>query len=140
MSKRLTNAAKNAATNGGSGETAETAETGMAVADGPSRTGPPRPSSSVPVPQIPVVDDIRNHIDPNRPIAIRTARLRYVYGNKVKKHNGRLQDWYPVIITLPRDIMESAGLEVGMTLVVEGYADGRVRMFPAGERLGKDDI
>jgi hypothetical protein len=42
-------------------------------------------------------------------------------------------------ITIPREIAEVTGVEAAMTMCIEGYADGRIRIFPAGDLMSKGE-
>ena len=75
-----------------------------------------------------------------RPVIMRQNRLRYASkyhpGSKTRKARKNLQkphEWKTVEITLPREVVESAGWEVGMMINMESYVDGRIRMYPAGD-------
>jgi hypothetical protein len=43
------------------------------------------------------------------------------------------------MLTIPREVALATGMEAGMTVVMEGYADGRVRVFPAGDLVTRSE-
>jgi hypothetical protein len=47
--------------------------------------------------------------------------------------------WRSLEITIPRDIVELTGVEAGITMCVEAYVDGRIRIFPAGDLMSRED-
>lgn len=75
---------------------------------------------------------------PDRPVLMRLAKLRYAYRVQKARKKGNVVHT-SALITIPKDILEVTGLEVGMTIMIEGYRDGRVRMFPAGDMVSRED-
>ena len=58
---------------------------------------------------------------------------------KLKGNRKSPSQWQTIEISIPREIAEIAGWEVGMTIAQEAYGDGRIRMFPAGDLMSKED-
>ena len=105
----------------------------------PSRSILRRPAKSILPP------DVVDGGPPDRPVLVRQAKLRYNRPNvtvqALRNYRKRFPDhqWRPVEITIPREIIETAGWEPDMTICMEAYVDGRVRMFPAGDRLSREE-
>jgi hypothetical protein len=82
---------------------------------------------------------------PDRPVLVRVVKLRYAAnsnaanGKTTRTRASGPAGWRSMEITIPREIAEVTGIEAGMTMCVEGYVDGRVRIFPAGDLLSRDD-
>jgi hypothetical protein len=81
-----------------------------------------------------------------RPAIMRQARLRFAAkyhpGNKTRKaskHAPKPHEWKPLEISIPREVVESAGWEQGMMINMESYVDGRIRMYPAGDVLTREE-
>src|SRR5208337_1285175 len=81
--------------------------------------------------------------NPDKPVLTRTSTLRYqrspnrVASRSIRRGGGPA--WIPLAVTIPREIVEAAGFEAGMTMIVEGYKDGRIRIFPAGDMVSRED-
>lgn len=89
----------------------------------------------------------------DRPILVRNSRVRYACGRtpkgKIKMAlprglgPGRVPvlgpKWETLEITIPREIAEISGYEAGMTVCLEAYVDGRIRMFQAGDILSREE-
>jgi hypothetical protein len=81
---------------------------------------------------------------PDRPVLIRTVRLRYASNSQsarekgTRNRDGRPATWRSLEITIPREIVEVTGVEAGITMCVEGYVDGRIRIFPAVDLVSKE--
>lgn len=85
-------------------------------------------------------------IDPaDRPTLVRVMRLRYArtsYHMKLRKMNrlkGGGSAWNSLEITIPKEICEVTGIGAGVSLCMEAYGDGRIRMYPAGDVLNAED-
>jgi len=78
---------------------------------------------------------------PDRPILMRQSVLRYAYRARKIWKGKPVKDgwWQSLIVGVPREIIETAGWEPGMTLVMEAYVDGRVRMYPAGDVVSREE-
>jgi hypothetical protein len=82
---------------------------------------------------------------PDRPVLIRMVRMRYASNSraaKKKRTHDRVDGpatWRSLEITIPREIAEVTGVEAGITMCVEGYVDGRIRIFPAGDLVSRED-
>ena len=79
---------------------------------------------------------------PDRPILVRHGTVRYAatYTPLTVKANHRYdRKWKSIEVTIPREIAETAGWEAGMTICFEAYVDGRVRLFPAGDVLSREE-
>lgn len=94
-----------------------------------------RPAKSI------IPPDVVDGGPPDKPILVRTSTLRYAATYKQlmrpKKSRGVGYQWNTLEITIPREIIEAAGWEQGMTICVEAYVDGRLRLFPAGDVLSR---
>ena len=75
---------------------------------------------------------------PERPVLVRLSTLRYSYYKRVKRIRGERVN-SSAIITIPHEIMEVAGVQPGVTMVVEGYAKGIIRIFPAGDIMNREE-
>lgn len=77
------------------------------------------------------------------PVMLRFAKIRYANPPAIKlpakawRKPGHT--WNSLEIVIPREIAEIAGFEAGMTLCMEVYGDSRVRMFPAGDVMSRDE-
>ncbi len=111
-----------------------------AIRQGKSVT-PANTIDSMPVTPMPIM--LSN--EPDKPILIRQSMVTRVRSpNKIKSSPGyyartRQAMDNVVKITIPRDCIEVSGLELGMTVVIEAYRDGRLRIFPAGDVTRKED-
>jgi hypothetical protein len=81
---------------------------------------------------------------PVRPVLVRQSKLRYAtYSSQKPTKASELSKpeyvWKTLEITIPREIVESSGWEAGMTVCMESYVDGRIRMFPAGDVMERDE-
>ena len=82
---------------------------------------------------------------PSTPILIRNSKIRLAAGDPIRYQKAAWKTkkgshvWKTLEITIPRPVVEVAGLEEGMTMVVEGYKDGVVRMFPAGDAMSREE-
>lgn len=47
--------------------------------------------------------------------------------------------WETLEVTIPREICEICGYEAGMTVCLEAYVNGRIRMFPAGDLMSREE-
>ncbi len=89
--------------------------------------------------------DVVDGAPPDRPVLIRMVRLRYASNSQAARekgtHNrdGRPAAWRSLEITIPREIVEVTGVEAGITMCLEGYVDGRIRIFPAGDLMSRED-
>lgn len=99
-------------------------------------------ASSAPSAEVPTAD--LSGLAPDRPLLIRPTKLRFARNLKsqikTKRHtNPRVYRWQTMEITIPMEIVEVTGLEAGMTMVIEGYRDGRIRMYPAGDVVSREE-
>ena len=98
--------------------------------------------------------------DPNtmlrdRPLLVRTGLLRYAYkdkdskgnkfGDKYRKSLAKSRKvinprWMSICVTIPREIIEVCGLEQGMTMVIAGYLNRKVVIYPAGDVMKAEDL
>ena len=82
---------------------------------------------------------------PDRPVLIRTVKLRYASNSQAaqetgtRNRDGRPAAWQSLEITIPREIAEVTGVGAGITMCIEGYVDGRIRIFPAGDLVTRED-
>lgn len=78
-----------------------------------------------------------------RPVLVRNSKLRYATSAKQRtyktKTGQKYGNWLTIEVTIPREIVEITGWEVGMTLCMEAYVDGRIRVFPAGDVLSREE-
>src|SRR5208337_444147 len=87
------------------------------------------------------LDSVSGSLD--KPVLTRTSTLRYQrspnrgVSRSIRRGGGPA--WIPLAVTIPREIVEAAGFEAGMTMIVEGYKDGRIRIFPAGDMVSRED-
>jgi hypothetical protein len=79
--------------------------------------------------------DVVDGAPPERPILVRTVTLRQAGAWKKAKPTW----WKMLEITIPREVIETTGLEAGMTMQMEAYRNGRIRMYPAGDILNRED-
>ena len=107
---------------------------------------PRRPAKSIIPPD--VVDGVSD-----RPVLVRNTRIRYAAGREQSIKNQISKKvrvgargvpklgpkWETIEVTIPREIAEIAGYEAGMTVCMEAYVDGRIRMFTAGDILSRED-
>ena len=86
--------------------------------------------------------------EPETPTLIRLVKLRI--GRSLNKISERVPRIKPnphpdreqrplLVVTIPQDIVELGGLGHGMNMVLEGYRDGRIVMFPAGDLMSRED-
>ena len=97
---------------------------------------PPSPAARAAKTVTPPLDP--NAGGPDRPVLMRMAKLRYAYRIRKPRKKGMVVHT-SALITIPKEILEVSGIEVGMTMMIEGYRDGRVRMFPAGDMMSRED-
>jgi hypothetical protein len=79
---------------------------------------------------------------PDRPIIVRISKVRFAASPAMRKLKGNRKSpsqWQTIEISIPREIAEITGWEVGMTIAQEAYTDGRIRMYPAGDVLSRED-
>jgi hypothetical protein len=65
------------------------------------------------------------------PILVRTTKIRLAFQQFNRGVDGD-RVWQGFELSMPPDIMRALGLEVGMNMVLQAYADGRVMMTRAG--------
>ena len=86
--------------------------------------------------------DVVDGAPPTPPVFIRLAKVRYATSARQRSLTGSGKSpsqWQSIEVNIPREIAEVTGIEAGMTLCLEAYADGRVRMYPAGDILSRDE-
>jgi hypothetical protein len=97
---------------------------------------------------MPPIDPPLGPPDIDRPVVIRSAVIRYQRTrnkSEVKRSFNKTTTktgepfWMPLMLTIPREVALATGMEAGMTVVMEGYADGRVRVFPAGDLVTRSE-
>jgi hypothetical protein len=82
---------------------------------------------------------------PDRPVLVRVVKLKYASNSQAarergaRNRDGRPAAWRSLEITIPREIVEVTGVEAGMSMCLEGYVDGRVKIFPAGDLMSRED-
>jgi hypothetical protein len=109
------------------------------------RSKPPKSITRRPAKSI-IPPDIVDGGPPDRPAIVRQTKLRYASTWHKHKQTAASASWIKkphvwrtVEIVVPREIVEVAGWTEGMTLCMEGYVDGRVRVFPAGDILNREE-
>ena len=73
---------------------------------------------------------------------VRLAKVRYATSARQRsltRAGKSPSQWQSIEVNIPREIAESTGIEAGMMLCMEAYADGRIRLFPAGDILSRDE-
>ena len=82
----------------------------------------------------------------SRPAIVRQAKLRYAAKylppTKTRKASKNFQpahQWKSLEITLPRAVVEVAGLEPEMMIQMEAYVGGWVRLYAAGDVITRED-
>ena len=86
-------------------------------------------------------------VAPARPILLRMVTLRFNVNPNTPHAQSRarlgkgepMNRWMALEVTVPRAVVEVAGWEPGMTICVEAYTDGRVRMYPAGDMMSREE-
>lgn len=74
-----------------------------------------------------------------RPIVVRMAKLRPVYKRLYRtKLRGQTPE-VAAVVGISRDVMKVTGLEPGSMMIVEGYADQTIRLFPAGDAVTRNE-
>jgi hypothetical protein len=102
----------------------------------PLRSITRRPAKSI------IPPDVVDGGPPDRPILVRTAVIRYAAPPAMRQKTGHGKaphQWQTIEISIPREIAEIVGWEAGMTICQEAYVDGRIRMFPAGDLLSREE-
>jgi len=102
----------------------------------PRRSYTRRPAKSI------IPPDVVDGGPPDRPVIVRLAKVRYATSARQRsltRAGKSPSQWQSIEVNIPREIAESTGIEAGMMLCMEAYADGRIRLFPAGDILSRDE-